>query len=314
MGHDHSHSHDHHDHHHVVALKHVSRAFVIGIVLNITFVIAEAVAGLYTHSLSLLSDAGHNLADVATLALALLAFRLAKVQASDQYTYGYRKTSILVALFNSIVLLIAIGAICYEAVQRFFHPEPLPGVTISVIAGIGILINGGTALLFMRDKDKDLNVKSAYLHMAADALVSLALVIGGIIIYFTQWYLVDTILSIGVAVVILFSTWSLLKDSLRLSLDGVPDTIRVEEVKHMIRKRNGVIDVHHVHVWAISTTMNALTAHIVLANGITPDEEAKLKHELRHELEHISIHHATLETERAGQACDEKVCHQHQGV
>ncbi|MBS1594983.1 MAG: cation transporter [Bacteroidetes bacterium] len=314
MSHDHSHSHDHHDHHHVVELKHVSRAFVIGIVLNIAFVIAEAVAGLYIHSLSLLSDAGHNLADVATLALALLAFRLAKVQASDQYTYGYRKTSILVALFNSIVLLVAIGAICYEAVQRLIHPEPLPGVTISVIAGIGILINGGTALLFMADKDKDLNVKSAYLHMAADALVSLALVIGGVIIYFTQWYIVDTILSIGVAVVILFSTWSLLKDSLRLSLDGVPDTIRVEEVKHMIRRMNGVSEVHHVHIWAISTTLNALTAHIVLEEQVTPEAEARIKHDIRHQLEHISIHHATLETERVGQACDEKVCHQHEGV
>lgn len=314
MGHDHSHSHDHHDHHHVAELTHVSRAFVIGIVLNISFVIAEAVAGLYIHSLSLLSDAGHNLADVATLALALLAFRLAKVQASDQYTYGYRKTSILVALFNSVVLLIAIGAICYEAVQRFFHPEPLPGVTISVIAGIGILINGGTALLFLRDKDKDLNVKSAYLHMAADALVSLALVIGGVIIYFTQWYLIDAVLSIGVAVVILFSTWSLLKDSLRLSLDGVPDAIRIAEVKEIIRKMPEVTDVHHVHVWAISTTINALTAHIVLADGITPEAEARLKHTIRHKLEHLSIHHATLETERPGQACDEKVCHQHEGV
>ncbi|MBS1623310.1 MAG: cation transporter [Bacteroidetes bacterium] len=314
MPHDQTHSHDHHDHHHVVELKHVSRAFVIGIALNIAFVIAEAIAGLYIHSLSLLSDAGHNLADVATLALALLAFRLAKVQASDQYTYGYRKTSILVALFNSVVLLVAIGAICYEAVQRLIHPEPLPGVTISVIAGIGILINGGTALLFMRDKEKDLNVKSAYLHMAADALVSLALVIGGVIIYFTQWYIVDTILSIGVAVVILFSTWGLLKDSLRLSLDGVPDAIRLEEVRQIIRRMKGVTDVHHVHIWAISTTINALTAHIVLADTVTPEEEGRLKHEIRHHLEHLSIQHATLETERPGQACDAQVCHQHEGV
>ena len=221
--------------------------------------------GLVIHSLSLLSDAGHNLADVAALALSLLAFKLLKVKSNKKYTYGYRKTSILVALFNSLVLVLSIGAIAYEAVQRFFHPQPVQGVTIAIIAAIGILVNGSTALLFMRDKEKDMNVKSAYLHLMSDAVVSLGIVIGGILIVYTGWFWIDSVISIVIAVVILFSTWGLLKDSLRLSLDGVPADIKLDEIKATALKTAGVKDFHHVHIWAISTTENALTAHLVLA-------------------------------------------------
>lgn len=264
--------------------------------------------GLYVHSLSLLSDAGHNLADVGTLALSLLAFRLLKVKPTEQYTYGYRKTSVIVALFNGMMLMVSIGAIIYEAVHRFFNPEPLPGSTIAIVAGAGIVINSVTALLFFRDKDKDMNIKSAYLHLLSDALVSLALVIGGIIIIYTNWFWVDSALSILVAVVIFFSTWGLLRDSFRLSLDAVPSDIKMNEIKTLAEKVPGVKGLHHIHIWAISTTENALTAHLVLAKETSTEQEAHIKHELRHELQHHNIHHITLETERDGHACDNAEC------
>ena len=221
MAHNHTHSH-HHDNSHVAAT--VNTAFIVGISLNFLFVVIEVITGLYIHSLSLLSDAGHNLADVGALSLSLLAFRLLKVKSSEQYTYGYRKTSILVALFNAMVLLVSIGAILYEAIHRFLNPQVIPGITISIVAGAGIVINTVTALLFFRDKDKDMNIKSAYLHLMSDAVVSLGLVLGGVLIYYTHWFWIDSILSALIAVVIFFSTWGLLKDSLRLSLDGVPAT------------------------------------------------------------------------------------------
>jgi cobalt-zinc-cadmium efflux system protein len=308
MGHDHHHGH-HHDHHHAPpVLTGVSRAFVVGIVFNFLFVVVEVVVGLSVHSLSLLSDAGHNLADVASLGLALLAFRLADVKPSEHYTYGFRKTSILVALLNAVVLLISIGAIAYEAVQRFIHPEPLPGMTIAIVAGIGIVINSGTAMLFMRQKDKDLNVRAAYLHLASDAVVSLALVIGGIIIYYTGLFRIDAILSLIVAAVIVGSTWRLLRDSLRLSLDGVPADIDIDQVKKKIKKVAGVKDIHHVHIWAISTTVNAITAHLLLEDSIAGDAESAIKKKIRHDLAHLNIQHATLETEHMGQNCGMMQC------
>lgn len=304
MGHDHHHG---HDHSHSVVLTNVNAAFIIGIALNLTFVIIEVIAGLYIHSLSLLSDAGHNLADVGALALSLLAFRLLKVKSNDRYTYGYRKTSILVALFNAVILLVSIGAITYEAIHRFFNPEPLPGFTIAIVAGIGIVINAVTALMFLRDKEKDMNIKSAYLHLMSDAIVSAALVVGGVIIYYTNWYWIDSVLSIVVAIVILLSTWNLFKDSLRLSLDGVPAGIELDEIKKAALKVNGVKGFHHVHVWAISTTENALTAHLVLPDAITATEEQKIKEEVRHRLLHQNIQHITLETERE-EDCDDPDC------
>lgn len=305
---EHKHDHNHHHHNHAVTLTGVNTAFIAGITLNFLFVIAEVIAGLLVHSLSLLSDAGHNLADVAALALSLLAFKLLKVKSNKKYTYGYRKTSILVALFNSLVLVLSIGAIVYEAVQRFFHPEPVQGTTIALIAAIGIVINGSTALLFMRNKEKDMNIKSAYLHLMSDALVSLGIVIGGIIIIYTGWFWVDSLFSIVIAVVILFSTWGLLRDSLRLSLDGVPVDIELDEIKAAAMKVPGVKDFHHVHIWAISTTENALTAHLVLSPGTGAEEESKIKKVLKHELLHKNIQHITLETERVGEHCEAEVC------
>ncbi|XZF14169.1 cation diffusion facilitator family transporter [Chitinophagaceae bacterium MMS25-I14] len=309
MGHDHSHSHGHHHHDHSVTITNLNKAFYIGIGLNFLFVLIEVIAGLRIHSLSLLSDAGHNLADVASLALSLLAFRLAKVPPNSKYTYGYRKTTILVALFNAVVLLVSIGAIGYEAVHRFFSPEPLPGFTIAAVAGVGILINTVTALLFLRDKDKDMNIKSAYMHLMSDAIVSLALVVGGIIIYYTGWYWIDPVLGVVVAIVILLSTWSLLRGSLRLSLDGVPEGINIDDVKNAISKIIGVKDVHHIHIWALSTTANALTAHIVVQENTGIGELELLKKKVKHELEHLNIQHATLEFElEKDKPCPEGDC------
>ncbi|MEP6676741.1 MAG: cation diffusion facilitator family transporter [Ferruginibacter sp.] len=303
-----AHNHDHHGHDHSINMEHVSRAFIVGITLNLLFVIIEVIAGLRIHSLSLLSDAGHNLADVAGLALSLFAMKMLKVKPTDTYTYGYKKTTILVALFNAVILLVSIGAISYEAIFRLINPVPLPGKTVALVAGIGIFINASTALLFFKTKEKDLNIKSAYLHLASDAAVSLGLVAGGIIIFYTHWFWVDSVLGITVAVVILFSTWRLLKDSLRLSLDGVPVDIHMDDIKNSILKMDGVKDFHHIHIWAISTAENALTAHLVLQQGISNEQEQKIRHAVRHELEHHNIKHVTIETERGDEDCEVMEC------
>jgi len=303
MAHEH-----HHHHHHTVEARAINTAFVVGIALNLTFVIVEVIAGLAVHSLSLLSDAGHNLADVGSLALSLLAFRLLKVKPNEKYTYGYRKTSILTALFNAVILLVSIGAIAYEAIHRFFNPEPVPGITIAFVAAAGIFINGLTAFLFLKDKDKDLNIRSAYLHLLADALVSLGLVVAGIIIYYTHWYWLDPVLSVVIAAVILVGTWSLLRDSLRLSLDGVPAEINMQKIRELAMGVEGVLGIHHLHVWAISTTQNALTAHLIVDAGKTMQEVDGIKHELKHRLEHEHIQHITLETETQLAKCSEADC------
>ena len=274
----------------------MNKAFVVGILLNLLFVIIEVIVGFMEHSLSLLSDAGHNLADVGALALSLLAFRMAKLKSTDKFTYGYRKTSILVALFNAMILLISIGIIVYEAVQRIFHPVTIDGIRVSVIAFIGILINFISARMFFRDKESDLNVKAAYLHLMSDALVSAGIVAGGILIFYFRWFWLDPLISIAIAIVILLGTWQVLKDSLRLSLDGVPEKVDINEIKKAAAAISGVVDFIHVHVWAMSTTENALTAQVVFSSGTSHAEEEKLKEELRHVLFHQNIHHITLET------------------
>lgn len=303
---EHHHSHHHHDH--ASKLTSMNLAFIIGISLNLLLVVVQVIVGLFIHSLSLLSDAGHNFADVGALAISLLAFRLLKVKSNKQYTYGYKKVSVLTALFNAMVLLVSIGAILYEAAHRFLNPEPMPGLTIAIVAGAGIVINTVSALFFLRDKDKDLNIKSAYLHLMADAVISLGLVVGGIVIYYTNWFWIDSLLSVIVAVVIMVGTWQLLKDSVRLSLDGVPHDIDLDQIKATALKVNGVKGFHHIHIWAISTTENALTAHLVLSENVTHEQEQNIKHELRHELEHKNIQHITLETERENEPCEMAAC------
>ncbi len=301
MAHDHSHHHD-------IAPADMNNAFVTGIVLNFAFVIIEAVAGFYNHSLSLLSDAAHNLADVGALGLSLLAFKMLKVKSTDQYTYGYKKTSILVALLNAVVLLISIGIIAYEGVQRIFHPQQVAGISISIIAAIGIAINFISARLFFKEKEKDINARSAYLHLMSDAVVSLGIVVGGILIFYFKWFWIDPAISIVIAVVILVSTWQLLKQSLRLSLDGVPENISIADIRSTAVKINGITDLHHIHVWAMSTTENALTAHLVFASNITQQQQQEIKHILKHELLHKNIHHITLETESENELCKTEEC------
>ena len=308
MAHDHDHSHAGHHHHAPPVITSLNKAFVVGIILNLTYVLIQVIIGLNINSLSLLSDAGHNFLDVAGLALAMLAYKLSTSKSTDKYTYGYKKASILISLLNAVVLLLSIGAIGYEAIFRFKYPQPLPGLTISIIAAIGIFINGVSAFMFFKDKDSDINVKSAFLHLLSDALVSMGLVIGGIIIYFTQWYWIDPLLSIILCIIIIASTWNLLKDSLRLSLDGVPDKVDINKIKEKALEVSGVVAIHHLHVWAISTTKNALTAHVILEDDITMKQSKEIKANLKHELEHLNIHHVTLETENKADNCNDEIC------
>ena len=308
MGHDHEHhhhGHHYHDHNHP-APKNITRAFVIGIILNLSFVIIEAITGFIKNSLALLTDAGHNLSDVASLALVLVAASLAKKKPTRNFTYGYQKTTVLVALSNAVFLLIAVGAIGYEAVQRIIHPEPIDGNVISLVAGIGIIINTATALLFMKDRDKDINVRGAYIHMASDAVVSVGVVIAGIIMYYTHLYWIDAVISIFIIVVIVFSTWGLLKDSLRLSLDGVPSSIDSNKIIEYLSGINGVKGVHDLHIWAMSTTETALTVHLVIPDLITNDSFlSDIKEKLEHDFQ---VAHSTIQIEKSitGENCDQR--------
>jgi len=293
------------EHNHTPNVSNLNRAFIIGIGINALYVIIEFSAGFYYNSLSLISDAGHNLSDVAALALALLAFRLAKVKANDKFTYGYRKSTILVSLINSVVLFVAIGGILWESFNRLHHPVVIQGQPIAFVAGIGIVINAVSAFLFFKDKDKDLNVKGAYLHLMADAAVSLGVVISGILILLFHIYWLDMLMSFIVVLVIFYSTWNLFKDSLYLTLDGVPKGIDLQKVISEIKEVEGIIDVHHLHVWAISTSQNAMTAHIIIRSNTGMEQLDILKKNIKHELEHVNIQHATLEFETDNENCTE---------
>jgi cobalt-zinc-cadmium efflux system protein len=296
---------EHHHSHAPQPITNLNKAFIIGIVLNLAYVMVQIGVGLHIKSLSLLSDAGHNFLDVAGLALSLLAYKLTKIKSIENYTYGYRKASILISLLNAVVLLISIGAIGYESFMRFFNPQPQAGLVISFVSAIGILINGVSALFFWRDKDKDINIKSAFLHLASDALVSLGLVIGGLIIHFTQFYWIDPVLSVLICLVIIASTWSLLRDSLRLSLDGVPENIDIKQIQNKILSLPHIADFHHIHVWAISTSQNALTAHLVVKDTTDFNEIVEIKDKVKHELEHLNIQHCTIEIDTTVKRSDE---------
>ena len=293
-----SHSHEH-SHSHVPQMdlnsKKLRNAFYIGIFLNSAFVIIEAGVGWSQNSLALLSDAGHNLSDVVSLILALIAFKLMYSKATQSYTYGYKKVTVLVALLNALILFAAVGGIIFEAVFRFYNPQPLQGKVMAIVAFIGIIINALTAYFFMKDKDKDLNIKGAYLHMAADALVSLGVVIAGVVIIYTDWFWLDAVMSIIIALVILYGTWSLFTQSLKLALDGVPEGVDFNKLKEEILAIDGVKDFKHLHIWALSTTENALTAHLQVEKSLSHNEIEKLKDKVKHELEHYNVHHATLE-------------------
>jgi cobalt-zinc-cadmium efflux system protein len=292
-----------HNHSHTPKVTNINRAFIIGIAINLFYVVIEFGAGFYYNSLSLISDAGHNLSDVAALALALLAFRLAKVKANDKFTYGYRKSTILVSLINSVVLFVAIGGIIWESISRLHNSVEIQGTPISIVAAIGIVINAVSAFLFFKEKDNDLNVKGAYLHLMADAAVSLGVVISGVLISLFHIYWLDMVMSLIIVVVIFYSTWNLFKDSLSLTLDGVPKGIDFNEVIAEIKEVEGVLDVHHLHVWAMSTSQNAMTAHIIIPSNTPMEQQNKIKQQIKHELEHVNIQHATLEFESEDEKC-----------
>ncbi|MCD6012663.1 MAG: cation transporter [Flavipsychrobacter sp.] len=311
--HSHHHSHEHHHeghhhHHHHTVPDVVSNAFIAGIVLNSAFVVVQAIAGFMTDSMALLSDAGHNLSDVASLALALMALRLAKVKPSHSFTYGYKKTTILAALTNAVILFITIGILGYESIQRLMAPRPVEGGTVAIVAAIGIIVNFGSAMLLFRNKEHDMNTKGAYLHLLSDGLVSVGVVVAGVLIKYTNWFWLDGAISIAILIVILVSTWSLLTASLRASMDAVPANVNIENIETLVLKVKGVESVHHLHIWAMSTTQNALTAHLVLSDQLSFDEKMKLVHQIKHQLFHNNIHHATIELESANLPCDDAIC------
>jgi cobalt-zinc-cadmium efflux system protein len=295
--HAHPHSHAHgHSHAHAHGAVPFGGAFAAGIALNLAFVAVETVFGFTSNSISLISDAGHNLSDVLGLVVAWAGAVMARRAASPRFTYGLKKAPILAALFNSLFLMIAVGAIGAEAVRRLFHPASTNGETVIVVAAVGIVVNGMTALLFSRGRH-DLNVRAAFMHMAADALVSLAVVFAGLVILWTRQQWVDPVMSIAVAVVILWGSVGLLKESVWMSLAVVPSGIDLDRVEATLAAIEGVEAVHDLHVWPLSTTETALTAHVVTAQADYPDALLENARTILHE--HFRIEHCTIQVERS---------------
>ncbi|MFN2500121.1 MAG: cation diffusion facilitator family transporter [Pyrinomonadaceae bacterium] len=282
-----------HSHTHTPA--NYGRAFAIGVTLNLAFVIIEVIYGRLSHSLALVADAGHNLSDVLGLVLAWGAMLLARRQPTPERTYGFRRSSILAALVNAAVLLISVGAIAWEAAGRVSHPSPVAEKTVIAVASIGILINAGTALMFMSGRKRDLNIRGAFLHMATDAVISLGVVLTGVAMIVTGWLWLDAVVSLVIVALIIYSTWGLLRDSLNLVLDAVPAGINMNDVKEYLASLPTCIDVHDLHVWGMSTTEAALTAHVVMAQTTCDDALlAQITNELH---EKFGIEHATLQVE-----------------
>jgi cobalt-zinc-cadmium efflux system protein len=294
MAHNHSHT--------ITSSNEINRSFMIGIALNVSYVIVEIIYGFRNNSTSLLSDAAHNVGDVSGLLLAFLAFKLQTIKPSKIFSYGLKKGSIVTSFINSILLAFAIGAIAWEGVHKILNPSPLSGITIMWVALMGVVINFVSALLFKRNQKEDLNIKAAYWHLMADALVSFGVVISGIVIQYTNYYALDGIMAIVIAIVVLFSSWSLFKDSAIAILDGVPNTINTEEIAVHLLEVKGVISVHHIHIWGISTNENALTAHVVVDNL---QKLPQIKASLKEELEEHNINHSTLEFEIVEENCTE---------
>jgi cobalt-zinc-cadmium efflux system protein len=306
----HAHAHNHHDHHghghshghgtHSHAPADFGRAFLIGIVLNTAFVLLEAAAGLIYGSMALIADAGHNLSDVLALALAWIASIAAKQPASGRFTYGYKSSTILAALANALLLAVAIGAILFETLHRMMNPVEPQGLAMAAVAGVGIAVNGFTAWLFMKGQH-DLNIRGAYLHMAADALVSLGVVIAGLAILFTGWAWIDPAVSLVILAVIAWGTWGLARDSVAMGLLAAPAGIDPGEVRAHLAGLEGVTAVHDLHVWPMSTTEVALTAHLVMPGR--PASDSFLR-EVAATLEtRFGVHHATLQIESGEAPC-----------
>lgn len=296
---DHDHAHGGGGHRHSHAPASFGTAFAVGIALNLAFVVIEGGYGVASNSMALLADAGHNLSDVMGLVIAWVASILAKRPPGGRYTYGLRGSSILAALYNAIFLLIAVGAIGWEAIQRFGSPEPVAGKTVMVVAAIGIVINGLTAWLFASGAKGDLNIRGAFLHMAADAAVSAGVVLAGFVILYTGWLWVDPLVSLVIVAVIVWGTWSLLRDSLDMSMNAVPPQIDHTGVQVYLAGLDGVASLHDLHIWPMSTTEIALTAHLCMPKGHPGDGFLT---EAAHELSHrFGIIHATIQIETSAQ-------------
>ncbi|MDX2216900.1 MAG: cation diffusion facilitator family transporter [Oculatellaceae cyanobacterium bins.114] len=296
MPHHHSHAdhaHSHAGHHHTVS--NYNRAFFVGLLLNSGFVVIEFVYGVLAHSVALIADAGHNLSDVLGLVLAWIATLLCRRQPSSRYTHGWRKTTILAAFLNAIVLLVATGGIAWEAIRRFQNPGEVQGGIIIGVAAIGVMINTVTALMFASGRSHDLNIRAAFLHLIADAMVSFGVVLAGVLILYTQWFWLDPLFSLVVSALIIFNTWQLLKDSFNMAIDAVPDNIDERAVRLFLAECAGVAQVHDLHIWAMSTTETALTVHLVLPDGHPGDDYLQQMTQELHE--HFGIEHATIQVE-----------------
>ncbi|MCF8435313.1 MAG: cation diffusion facilitator family transporter [Ignavibacteriales bacterium] len=284
-----------HNHTHTIYNQNINSAFMIGIVLNMLYIIIEVIFGLSVNSMALLADAGHNFADILGLIIAWGGSYLSALPVTKTRTYGFRKSTILAALFNSIILMIALGVIFIESIHKIGSPQPISGITMMIVAGIGVVINTVTAMLFFNGRKNDLNIKGAFLHMASDAVVSLGVVVAGLLINITGIFLFDPIISLIIVVVITISTWGLLKDSLHLSIDAVPANIDYQQVYTYLSELSGVGDVHDLHIWAMSTTEYALTVHLVIPSGHVEDQFLnRVASELFHD---FGIHHSTIQIE-----------------
>ena len=292
MGHDHA---AHEGHHHIHVPVSFGRAFAVGLILNAAFVVVEAAYGLAAHSTALLADAGHNLSDVLGLLVAWGGVMLARRAATQRFTYGYKASTILAALFNSLLLLVAIGAIALEAVQRILAPSPVAGGIVSMVALVGIAVNGITAWMFSRGRSTDLNIRGAYLHMLADTAVSAGVVVSGLLVMGTGRAIIDPLTSLAIVIYIFWSTWGLLRQSVAMTLAAVPPHIDLLQVENELRSSSGVTKVHDLHVWHMSTTEIALTAHLVVPNGYPGDEFlAEVEHRLASK---FAIRHSTIQIE-----------------
>lgn len=283
-------------------LNYLDNAYKIGIALNVAFLIAELIAGIVLESVALISDVWHNLSDVFALVFSMTAFKLMDKEPNERFTFGYKKSSIHVSLLNACILFVAVGAVALRAVQRLANPQYVEGSTVAWVAAVGMGINLLTVWLFYRHRNKDLNVEGAYLHIAADALGSVGIVLAGIVIYFTNWYILDPIIALVNSALILISAISHMSESLRLSLDGVPAGLDAKKICNAITEKVPEIsDIHYVHLWAVSTAENAFTAHIVVN---TPKVSSELKKRIKHHLAELNITYATLEFELPGEECE----------
>ncbi len=307
--HDHKHAHHHHHHEHSISsLESINRAFYIGIGLNGMFTIIEFVVGYLNNSLALIADATHNLSDVFSLLISLIGMKLAQKAATAAYTYGYKKASILASLINAILLMVVVFGIIKEGIERLTNPPEVIGAAIIITALIGVAINGISAFLFMKGQKDDINVRGAFLHLLVDAAVSVGVVISGVIIHFTAIDIIDPIISFVIAIMIFISTWGLLKESVKLTLGGVPSDIKIGVVVDKLLENADIVDVHHVHIWPLSSNENALTAHIVLKKDFKRENLRRLKNKMRHSLKDLKIHHTTFEFGFEGEKCDDMQC------